>query len=262
MSASPPPPSRPDSVDPAPSEERLADVIARATAHDGHPPFSDGSLVEFRSGERRAVWLDDVAVALVTDSEAELVVDPASRRRGHGQELLHRLLMDAPADLLLWAHGAHPGALALAARFGLQPVRQLLQLRLNLRELATSAAAGVHEAAEVASSRKITHGMRGHEDAWVELNARAFASHPEQGAVTRADLDALMSEAWYADDDVLLLWDGDALIGYSWMKVDGDVGEFYVVGVDPEQQGQGNGRAHVAAGLEHLTPQGIPIAHI
>jgi len=302
MSAFPPPPSRPEAAPiPEPIEGRLADLISRATAHDGHPPFSDGSLVELRSGSRHAVWVDDVAVALVTPTEAEFVVDPLARRHGHGQALLHRLLMDAPADLLIWAHGAHPGALALAARFGLQPVRQLLQLRLHLAEVAKSAHPPGKTWADSATSAKITHGIKGHEDAWVELNARAFASHPEQGSVTRADLDALMSEAWFVDDDVLLLWDGDALVGYSWMKVERaskgsatverastgsatverastgsttveaavstgstseTVGEFYVVGVDPLRQGEGIGRSLVAAGLDHLAARGIPIAHL
>ena len=320
MSASPPPPSRPEvgsgsasvpepgttpagsgaprsgvTAERVGSEEHLLDLIARATSHDGNPPFSDGSLVELRSGERRAVWLDDVAVALVTDKEAEFVVDPAARRHGHGRELLHRLLVDAPADLLIWAHGAHPAALALAAHFGLQPVRQLLQLRLNLAEVASCVDVEAQTSTQVATSRKITHGMTGHEDAWLELNARAFAAHPEQGRVTRADLDALMREDWFEDDDVLLLWDGDALIGYCWMKIErgsGDagqvstgstseeagstsstngtsstsesdtVGEFYVVGVDPTRQGEGIGRVLVAAGLDHLASRGIPIAHL
>jgi len=272
MSAFPPPPSRPEAApipEPTPVEGRLADLISRATAHDGHPPFSDGSLVELRSGERHAVWVDDVAVALVSPTEAEFVVDPLARRQGHGQALLHTLLMDAPADLLIWAHGAHPGALALAARFGLQPVRQLLQLRLHLAEVAKSVDVSGATSTDLATSRKITHGMKGHEDAWVELNARAFASHPEQGSVTRADLDALMSEAWFVDDDVLLLWDGDALVGYSWMKVErastssaNDIGEFYVVGVDPSRQGEGIGRSLVAAGLDHLAARNIPIAHL
>jgi len=320
MSASPPPPSRPDVPSgPAsvpelasiptplsvpelvegsfPVEEHLLDLIARATSHDGSPPFSDGSLVELRAGERRAVWLDDVAVALVTDNEAEFVVDPTARRQGHGRELLHRLLVDAPADLLIWAHGAHPAALALAAHFGLQPVRQLLQLRLNLAEVASCVDVEAQTSTQLATSRKITRGMTGHEDAWLELNTRAFAAHPEQGRVTRADLDALMREDWFEDDDVLLLWDGDALIGYCWMKIERGsghaeqvstrstsesadsngstsgsevstsstnetVGEFYVVGVDPARQREGIGRVLVSAGLEHLKSRGIPIAHL
>lgn len=99
-------------------------------------------------------------------------------------------------------------------------------------------------------------------DAWLALNARAFADHPEQGRVTKRDLATLRAEPWFAADDFLLLRDGDELIGYVWLKVEGPEGEFYVVGVSPDRQGEGWGRALVELGLARLASQGIRVAHL
>ena len=121
-------------------------------------------------------------------------------------------------------------------------------------------------AAASAPAPVISEGPRGYTtadaDAWLELNARAFAGHPEQGAVTRADLDALAAEPWFDADDFLLMWDGGTLIGYCWLKVEGGEGEFYVVGVSPDRQGEGLGRRLVEAGLARLASRGIRTAHL
>ena len=260
MSDSPHPPSRRDALD---STGDLAELIRRAHDADGQPPFSDGSLVALNRDERRLVWLHGVAAAIVSDTEAEFVVDPDARLRGHGRAMLHELLVTASGDLFIWAHGDHPAARALARKHGMPAVRELLQLR---------AAVGVGAGAGGAVSTGSTHGFRVgvDEDAWVELNARAFAGHPEQGAVTRDDLNVLMAEPWFDADDFLLMWDGEKLVGYCWLKIDGgevstgstsgergSVGEFYVVGVAPERQGEGLGRRLVEAGLAHLAERGI-----
>ena len=47
------------------------------------------------------------------------------------------------------------------------------------------------------------------------------------------------------------------MVGYCWLKIEDGVGEFYVVGVDPDRQGSGLGRRLVAAGLAHLAERGI-----
>jgi mycothiol synthase len=250
-------------VEQLPSRPAWFDVLVqRATRADGQPPFSDGSLVELVTGKRRLLAIGDVAAALYAPGEAEFVIDPDARRHGHGTELLEHLL-GLDAGLKVWAHGDHRGARALAASHGLEPVRELLQLRAALPRAVPEPVEG-HDPAADASTGSATEGfvVGRDEDAWLELNARAFASHPEQGAVTRADLDVLMSEPWFDADDFLLLRDGDALVGYCWLKVEHGLGEFYVVGVSPDRQGEGLGRRLVEAGLRRLAERGIRDARL
>ena len=230
----------------SPSPEALEGLIERARATDGSPPFSDGALVALAGGTRELLWLGPAA-AVASPDEAEFVVDPDARRLRHGTAMLEHLL--DRGCTLFWAHGDHPAARALAASHGLVAVRELLHLELGdlVREVSTSSTREYRDADG---------------DAWVALNARAFAHHPEQGAVTRADLDVLTAEPWFDPDDFLLLWEGDELIGYCWLKVDGGEGEFYVVGVSPDRQGQGLGRQLMEAGLARLASRGIRMAHL
>ena len=58
---------------------------------------------------------------------------PDRRRRGVGTALL-AALEDRTGPLRVWAHGAHPGAAALADRFGLVRDRELWRMRRSLRE--------------------------------------------------------------------------------------------------------------------------------
>ena len=240
-------------------------LIQRATRADGQPPFSDGSLVELATGARELLVIGDVAAALLGDGEAEFVVDPDARRHGHGTQLLDELLSRSP-KLRVWAHGDHKAARALAASHGLAAVRELLQLRATVPSrvepvetpVTSDSQAGFRQAQSAIGSFR--PGVD--EQAWLELNALAFAAHPEQGRVSRADLDVLMAEPWFDAEDFLLLGDGGTLVGYCWLKVENGIGEFYVVGVSPGRQGEGLGRRLVEAGLSRLAERGIRIASL
>jgi mycothiol synthase len=154
----------------------------------------------------------------------------------------------------VWAHGDHPAARILAARHGLEPVRTLLQLRAAIRDARPAARSS---GTEVAAFRP------GIDDAaWLAVNAAAFASHPEQGRLTQNDLDARKAEEWFEPLDFLLLRDGDELIGFCWLKVEGDIGEFYAVGIAPHRQGEGLGRVLVEAGFARLAARGIRTASL
>ena len=237
----------------SPARSGLPRLIARAQAADGSPPFSDGALVELAQGTATLVWLDEAA-AVVTPAAAEFVVDPDARRRGLGTRMLELLTSQAPGELLFWAHGDHPGARALAASHGLTAVRELLHLEAAVSAAAPGDGIGPIRLPEEAASL-------------LSLNARAFAGHPEQGRMTLADLDTTMAEPWFDPEDLLVLRDGATIIGFCWLKVDDSAGEaregeFYVVGVDPDRQGERLGRRLVNAGMARLLSRGIHTAHL
>jgi mycothiol synthase len=107
------------------------------------------------------------------------------------------------------------------------------------------------------------------EDAWIAINHRAFAGHPEQGAWTRADLGLREREPWFDPDGFFLAEREGRLAGFHWTKVHGShpgapahgheaIGEVYVVGVDPAEQGIGLGRALTLIGLRYLRSRGLP----
>jgi mycothiol synthase len=101
------------------------------------------------------------------------------------------------------------------------------------------------------------------EDAWLAVNAEAFAHHPEQGRMTRADLDERMSQPWFDPAGFFVAERGGRLVGFHWTKVhgsrvtDGAYGEVYVVGVSPSAQGGGLGRRLTLTGLHHLAARGL-----
>jgi len=107
------------------------------------------------------------------------------------------------------------------------------------------------------------------EDAWLRMNADAFVDHPEQGRMTRDDLDRRIAEPWFDANGFILTEDTrgltPVLAASHWTKVVATEnprirptqGEVYVVGVDPAYQGLGLGRAVTVLGLAHLREQGL-----
>lgn len=235
----------------------LRPLTAEATAHDGTPPFSDQALVDARSGQATVVGDGDAAAILRPDQgEAELVVRPAVRRAGLGTILLRTVVEVTEGPLAIWAHGDHPGARRLADAFGFEATRRLLQQRA-----AIAADAPAPALPDGVSVRPFRLGVD--EAAWLDLNARAFASHPEQGSLTLLDLEAREGDDWFDPDDFLLVRHGDDLVAFCWLKVQpGEPGEFYAVGVDPARQGQHLGGLAVDAGLHRLAERGLETASL
>jgi len=238
------------------------EALARAAqAVDGSPPVNDQALVEVRSGEARVVEAPHAAAVLRSvgggddgpaGTEVELVVHPDHRREGLGALLVQRVLDETTGPTTFWAHGDHPGSRVLAARFGLDETRRLLQQRAPVAPRTPR----LREGDRVAAFRPGTDDA-----AWLDLNARAFASHPEQGSIDQADLDARRAEPWFDAGDLLLLWRGDELLASCWLKLEaGQPGEFYAVAVSPDHQGEGLGGAVVDAGFARLAERGVDTA--
>jgi mycothiol synthase len=188
---------------------------------------------------------------------AEIVVDPGYRRQGVGSALASRL---AP-DVRIWSHGAGAAAEAAAAFAGSLGLASVRRLHVMGRTLQSGAPWPPPVLPEGYAVRTFEPGRD--EAAWLALNAAAFAHHPEQGSMQRADLDRRMAEPWWDPAGLILIVDADdpdRLAASHWTKVDppgGDVGEVYVVAVSPDRQGLGLGRTVTVLGLDHLRGLGL-----
>lgn len=235
----------------------LASAVETA---DGVAPLNEQSVLAVRHGTAgyRHHWLADGTDLLgyaVIDGEGsgELCVHPDHRRRGLGRRLLATVLDDVPS-VALWAHGDLPGAQALARAAGLRVTRELWQMG---RELDADDAA-VRPAPEGVEVRTFAVGQD--EAAWVELNAAAFADHPEQGRLTVADLRQREDEPWF---DPTLLWLAheagrpQALLASMWVKPEAEDAEIYALGVAPQAQGRGLGGWLTALALDEMRRRGF-----
>jgi mycothiol synthase len=255
-----------------------ADVLAlvqHAAEDDGVSPLSEHVLLHLRyGGDPRArnvlVWQGSALAGyghldptdLVEGPAGEMVVDPAFRRRGFGLILGQALVAEAGDEgLRLWAHGELAAAARLAAAAGFGRARALWQMRRSLQTRI-----GRPQLADGIRVRAFAPGQD--EDAWVELNHRAFAGHPEQGAWTRDDLELREREPWFDPDGFFLAERDGRLAGFHWTKIHGGdedhsghgheaIGEVYVVGVDPDERGTGLGRALTLIGLRYLRARGL-----
>ncbi len=225
-------------------------LASAATAADGSAPLSDEVLRALRGGARHLLARDGgelIGFAHADAGPAELVVHPAHRRAGLGTRLARELLDAAGGTLQVWAHGEHPGAVALAARLGLRQVRALWQMHLDLPEPPPAPAfpPGV-------TVRPFVVGVD--EAEFLRVNNAAFSWHPEQGGWGLEQVLEREAEPWFDPAGFLLALDpAGTLLGYHWTKRHTErLGEVYVLGVDPAAHGTGLGSALTAAGLRHL----------
>jgi mycothiol synthase len=289
---------RADAVDPGTADAARA-LWSRAEDADRVAPVSEAfalALGPARAGVAHLLRLDGdelVGYGQVAgtgaDASAELVVDPGHRRSGHGRALLEGVL--AAGARSVWAHGDLPAARALAAAAGMERTRSLYLMGRPL----TDADAADPVLPEGYSVRAFEPGRD--DEVWVRLNATAFAHHPEQGRLTVDDLHERMAQPWFDPAGFLLVEREGRLVAFHWTKVDptatpalrlsdrrklasdaafsdsstdevrevergGGVGEVYVVGVHPDEQGHGLGGPLTGLGLAHLARRGVTEVHL
>jgi len=258
---------------PGPAEvaEVLA-LIAAATDADGVTPVSEPVLLDLEQAPdprarhflaRRDGVLAGYAHLDVTDlvegPSAELAVHPDKRGKGVATALVEALEAASSAGsdgrLRLWAHGRGSQAVALAHGRGYVEERVLWQLRRSLLS---------HIPTEPLPAGIRLRAFRPGEDerAWVEVNNRAFAGHPDQGGWTVADVQTREAEPWFDPAGFLLAVreDSGELAGFHWTKVHAGrppIGEVYVLGVDPSARGLRLGPALTVAGLRYLRGRGL-----
>jgi mycothiol synthase len=258
---------------------QLADVVAESEVTDGVEPWSEHARLHAArgGGTNLVARAEDGTLAgfahldLEPDGSepatGEVVVRPSLRRRGFGTALLLGVAEATRAAgagrLRVWSHGRLPAAVALAETFGLPEVRELRRLRRELSgsDVDAPLAAGLPEGLRLRSFR-----VGAAEEAWLQVNARAFAAYPEQGGWTIDDLRDREGTAWFDPEGFLLaevVAEPGRLAGFHWTKQHPrgagrpPLGEVYVVGLDPAYQGRGLGAVLTLAGLRYLRSRGL-----
>lgn len=261
--------------------EAVRRVTADAAREDGRSPLNEATLLSLRHDglEGKALWVarDDAGMvtgfALAASPEdsgpvdVNLVVSPSARGTGVGRSLAQEVLGAFPdRPMSAWSHGNHPAAARLADALGFDKVRDLWVMRRPLSEADPLPPVAPADGIVVRTFRRGED-----EEAFLAINAEAFADHPEQGSMSRADLEQRIAEPWFDPDGLFLAEPADAppneaneivdspsLLGFHWTKVHDDrVGEVYVVGISPYAQGRGLGKTLTLTGLHHLQERGL-----
>jgi mycothiol synthase len=263
-------PIAPDDID------AVRALAAAAEAADHRPPFGDSvwrdlahptpsSMLVIAESDGRPVGTLHLAPPEnrgETGLIAAIVVEPRHR----GGEVEHALAEAALGDetvagsrILVWVFGADGTAERFMAASGFRRERELHQMRA---ELPIAVGPDWPEGVDV---RPFRPGVD--EETWLAVNNRAFADDPDQRGWTLDTLRRREEEACFDPAGFLLAWRDDALAGFCWTRLHpaapphepDALGEIYVIGVDPDHQGIGLGRALVAGGLGSLHDRGARV---
>lgn len=254
-------------VDPSldlPALDHLFDLAAEC---DGHRPIGEHKYLDLIHPDPDGVagivaeidgeLVAYVAIGHMPDTNTcamELALHPLHRDSATietmisvGADQVRRVCGEA---VRIWAFQPHIAS-ALES-MGFNEERELRQLRRSLP----------HEEQPHFQPRVEVRGfVEGRDEtAWLEVNNRAFAGHPENGRWTADVLADRMRQPWFSAASVRMAWIGDDLAGFCWTKRhDEELGEIYIIAVDPSYQRHGLGRALVLEGMRYLSERGSSV---
>lgn len=247
----------------------VSQLLQEIAAVDAHAPLGEHQWLDLVHGGRKGfagfVARESIDGPLVGYAQlsrghntwaVEVAVRPDHRSPRHtvGVELLTAALGEARrlggGHVHLWVAKPTVDTDATAERCGLARGRDLYQMRLSRP---------ISDGRPRVTTRPFQPGVD--EASWLEVNNRAFASHPEQGGWTLDTILEREAEPWFDPDGFLVHERDGRMAGSCWTKVHREaeppMGEIYVISVDPDFQGLGIGRSLVLAGLDHLSVIGV-----
>ena len=245
-----------------PALDRLFDLAAEC---DGHRPIGEHKYLDLIHPDPDGVAgivaeVDAHVVAYVaighmpeTNTCAmELALHPLHRDLETMETMIgagvERVRTVCGSAVRIWAF--QPNIASSLERMGFSEERELRQLRRPLPH---------EDLPRFRSDVRVEAFIPGtDEQAWLEVNNRAFAGHPENGRWTMEVLEDRMRQPWFSARGVRMAWIDGELAGFCWTKRhDDELGEVYIIGVDPAFRRHGLGRALVLEGMRHLAGEGM-----
>lgn len=248
------------------TRESVAVIVDACIAADGEQPLSEHKVfvVDATAAGSVGCWQarGTPAVAAVAAEHRhpggpshwalEVAVAPPARDREEESIRLGAGLVPAGSAHTLWSW--RPSQQAAARAAGYSAFRRLLRMEVRLP---------LDERTSAAHHRLRSFRAGEDEAAVAAVNNRAFAGHRENSAMTAADVLAKERRPWFdASGFLVAVAPGDAVAGFCWTKLIGDIGEIYVIAVDPDHQGRGLGRTLVIAALDRLHRAGATTARL
>ena len=257
-------------------QESVLELIKAADDLDSVPPIAEHVLLHLRHGGDKSdshlvIEKDGQVIAyahldktdLVAGPSVEAVVHPKYRGQGFGTQLLKEAITICGDTTRIWSHGDLSQAQSIATSLNLERLWANLQMSKQLLAIE-----------ELTSKYLIRSFLPGIDDeAFLRLNNKVFANHPDQGGWGDDDLRVRVNEEWFDEKGFFVCEDKGKLIGFCWTKIHGAhthshegnevdhgheaIGEIYVLAVDPSYKGKGIGKDLTITGLNYLKYQGL-----
>ncbi|MDH3538747.1 MAG: mycothiol synthase [Acidimicrobiia bacterium] len=235
----------------------VKEFLAGLEAESGVPPLGESKFVDLggaRAGTGFLIETDELVAYLHLlwhESsglwEIELAAGEGALDSAQTAAIVAAAAEEAAGEMRWWTFGDTGGAAFAATVF--PTARTLHKLRGSLPPAEPAA---IPEGLRVSAFRPGRD-----EEAWLEANNAAFRGHPENGGWDRAELAERQTREWFEAEGFRLAWAGARVAGFCWTKRhSADLGEIYIIGVHPDFQGKGIGRAIVIEAMWYLAGVG------
>jgi mycothiol synthase len=241
-----------------------ATILRECLHRPNHVPERD--LFVAQLGDSLVGYLDITPETGIRRAVLDCAVHPDHRRRGLATGLC-QLALSRAADMGATIAHASAGqenvaAATLLDKLGFKVVRRQLEMRLAMSEV------GSPDSGRAAP--RLRRLERGEEKTLAELQNRCFAGSWGFNPNTAEDIAHRLNLSDSSPGDVVLACEGDRAVAYCWTTLPGRTdpgqpahrGRIHMMGVDPEYQGKGMGRAVLLAGLAHLRSEGVEWAEL
>jgi mycothiol synthase len=225
-----------------------------------YSPEADLFVAESRAG-RLAAYADAVREVRIGRVVMDLYVQPRYRRRGVGSRLVEAVCVRGSS---LGAQRIHAlvdetnmGGREFLSRAGFEPVRKYLVLGRG---------DGPHAEETGLEFGALTLGRfrAGDEQQLADIQNRTFEGSWGFCPNTADEIGFYLAMTMTRMQDVLVLRDGDEVVGYLWPQIleinggeGGAHGWIHMVGVRPDFRGQGLGKKLVEEGLRGFSERGV-----